>query len=233
MALRPPRVNQSRPYNIDGRRQRATETRQRVIETARVRFLRDGYAATTIAKVARGARVSPETIYKTFGGKAGLVRAICQAALAGDGSVHAERRSDELSAGSAGARDVIRGWGRLIGEVAPRIAPLYLLLRDAAVTEADAEALRAELEEARFRRMRRNATALARTGHLRRGLSVARTAEILWLHSAPEVYELLVVRRTWTPRQLGAFVAASLTALLLDESVAPARQRPGKRRLKA
>ena len=92
-------------------------------------FLRDGFAATTIAAIAAEAQVSAETIYKAFGGKPGLVRAICDAALAGEGPVPAETRSDQLQLHEPDPRKIIRGWGELTAEVAPRIAPIMLLVR--------------------------------------------------------------------------------------------------------
>jgi len=48
-------------------------SQEAVLEAAQRRFLRAGYGATTIAA---DAAVSVETIYKAFGGKRGLVRAI-------------------------------------------------------------------------------------------------------------------------------------------------------------
>ena len=59
---------------------------------AREMFLSRGYAATTIAAVAATAGVSPETIYKSFGGKPGLVRAIADQALGGAGGLAAWAR---------------------------------------------------------------------------------------------------------------------------------------------
>ena len=44
------------------------------------------------------AGVSEETVYKAFGNKIALVRAIRDQALAGAGPVHAERRSDRMQA---------------------------------------------------------------------------------------------------------------------------------------
>ncbi len=51
-------------------------SQEAVLEAAQRRFLRAGYGATTIAAIAADAAVSVETIYKAFGGKRGLVRAI-------------------------------------------------------------------------------------------------------------------------------------------------------------
>ena len=105
--------------------------------------------------------MSAETIYKAFGGKPGLVRAICEEALGGEGPVPAETRSDELQASEPDPRKIIRGWGRLSAEVAPRVSPILLLLRAAAFTDPEMASLRAEIEASRLTRMTRNARTLA------------------------------------------------------------------------
>jgi hypothetical protein len=46
-----------------------------------------------------------------------------------------------------------------------------------------------------LRRMTENARRLDEGGHLRKGMTVARAAEVLWTYSSPELYELLVVGR--------------------------------------
>jgi AcrR family transcriptional regulator len=113
-----------RRYDATGRRAQAERSRASVIDAARDLFLAQGYAATTIASISARAGVSVETIYKAFGGKPGLVRAICAQALAGTGPVPAEQRSDDLQRIETDPRAVIRGWGALSVEVAPRIVPL-------------------------------------------------------------------------------------------------------------
>ena len=50
--------------------------RNRIVDAAEQRFLGDGYGLTTVAAIAGDAGVSADTIYKSFGGKPGLVRAI-------------------------------------------------------------------------------------------------------------------------------------------------------------
>jgi hypothetical protein len=37
----------------------------------------------------------------------------------------------------------------------------------------------------------------------------------LWAYTAPELYELLVGKRGWTPERFGTFVAEALIAALL------------------
>ena len=69
-------VKPRRKYDSARRAEQARQTRGAIIEAAQRLFLRAGFAATTIAAIAAEAQVSAETIYKAFGGKPGLVRAI-------------------------------------------------------------------------------------------------------------------------------------------------------------
>lgn len=212
-----PPVKTTRTYDATKRRAQAERTRAAVLDAALARFLTDGYAGTTIESIAADATVSVATIYKRYGGKTGLVRTLCERALAGEGPVPAEARSDHLQATERDPRRIIEGWGHLVAEVAPRVAPILLVLRDAAATETDAAVLARELDENRLTRMTHNATALLRTGRLRPQLTEHDVSDILWLYSAPELYELLVRRRHWTHQQLARFVTDAMTnALLLD-----------------
>jgi AcrR family transcriptional regulator len=208
-------VKKNRRYDAGRRQESARRTRVAIVDAAARRFLRDGYASTTIAAVAADAGVSVDTIYKSFGGKPGLVRAIRNRALEGGGPVPAEQRSDTLHDGERDPRTIIKAWGALTAEVAPRVAPILLLIRSAAATDAEAVALLEEMDADRMRRMTENARRLRDAGHLRRGITLARTADVLWTYSAPELYELLVLRRGWSPSRYGRFVADAMIDALL------------------
>lgn len=208
-------VNKRRKYDSARRRDQARATREAIVDAARRLFLSDGFGSTTVAAIAGEVGVSVDTIYKGFGGKAGLVRAICDAALAGQGPVHAEDRSDALHGPDTDPRDIIRGWGVLMTEVAPRISPILLLMRDAARTDPELADVRADVDRQRLARMTQNAHQLAAGGRLRPGIDVTMAGEILWAYSSPELYELLVLTRGWTPERYGTFVADALVAALL------------------
>src|ERR1035437_1549459 len=121
-----PVVKPKRTYDARRRQEAAAATRHRVTEAAERRFLSEGYGATTIAAVAADADVSVDTIYKSFGGKPGLVRALWQKALEGVGPVAAERRSDRLQKEEPNPRKIIQGWGTFTAEVAPRAARILM-----------------------------------------------------------------------------------------------------------
>ena len=215
MRRRTPTVKEKRPYDASRRREQARRNHDRIVDAAERRFLRDGYVVTTIAAVAADADVSADTIYKSFGGKPGLVRAIRTKALEGDGPVPAEQRSDDVHARASDGREVIEAWGALTAEVAPRVAPILLLMRAAAAAGPDGQTLLDELDADRLRRMTQNARRLRAGGHLRSGITLAQAADVLWTYSAPELYELLVLRRGWSSKRYGRFVATAMIDALL------------------
>ena len=209
------KVRKSRPYDARGRMEQAQRNRENIIEVARRVFLERGYAATTINAIAQEAGVSIETIYKSFGGKAGLVRAIYERGLAGRGDTPAPERSDAMSAREADPRAILRHWGALTAEVSPLVSPILQLVRSAATTDPELAELLSESDAQRLTRMRRNARVLVDRRFLRKGVTAERAAEILWAYTSPELYDLFVMRRGWTPQRFGEFVASALTAALL------------------
>jgi AcrR family transcriptional regulator len=227
MERKSPAVNARRRYDSSGRRQRARQTREQIVGIAEDLFLSRGYAATTVAAIAAAARVSVETVYKNFSGKPGLVRAIVDKGLAGAGPVPAEQRSDLIRDTEPDPRQILTAWGAFVAEIAPATAPILLLARDAAAGDAELAALLEELSSARLARMTVNARALNQAGHLRVGLTVAQAADILWTYSSPELYELLVLRRGWSPGHYGSFAAQAMIAALLTPT-APGQDPPAR-----
>ena len=215
--MRPPTraVKEKRSYDASRRQEQARRNRDRILEAGERRFLRDGYAATTVAVIATDAGVSPDTIYKSFGGKPGLVRAIRAKALEGEGPVPAEQRSDAVQMRETDGHKIVEAWGALTAEVAPNVAPILLLVRAAAATDPEGKALLDEMDADRLRRMSANARRLRDGGHLRTGVTLTQATDVLWTYSAPELYELLVLRRGWSPKRYGDFVATAMIHALL------------------
>jgi len=208
-------VNPKRRYDSAGRRERARQTRDQITDAAQDLFLSGGYAATTVAAIAAAAGVSVETIYKGFGGKPGLVRAIVEKGLAGAGQVPAEQRSDTIRDTEPNPRRILTAWGAFITEISPRVAPILLLARDAAATDPELAALLKEVDAARLKRMAHNARRLQQGGHLRPEITDGQAADILWACSSPELYDLLVHRRGWPADDYGRFAAQAMIGALL------------------
>ena len=215
MTPNPNPVKTARRYDTTGRRERADRAQTHVLTVARELFLRDGYAATTVAAVAAAAGVSVETIYKTFRGKPGLIRAIQRSGLAGAGPVPAPERSDEMSAQNLAPHAILRHWATLTTEVAPRVAPIILLVRSAAATDPDMGRLLVEINEERLQRMHHNASQLTNHGPLRGGMSIEQARDVMFAYTAPELYEILVTHQQWPIEHYADFIYRGLVAELL------------------
>lgn len=206
-----------RAYDASGRRAAAEEARGRILGSARELFLAKGYGATTIAQIARKAKVSPETVYKNFGGKPGLVRAIQEQSLLGAGGPPAEERSDLAQLTEADPRKLMERLGRFTAEISPLGAPIILLIRDAAATgHAEMAELLREVDDARYQRMLHNAHQMVGRGLHPPRLSAEEAADVMFTCTTAEIYESLVIRRGWKAEQYGRFIARTLVANLLE-----------------
>jgi AcrR family transcriptional regulator len=202
-----------RRYDASARRAQAAERRDAVVDAARSRFLACGFTATTVAEVAADAEVSVESVYKWFGSKAGLLKAVWDRSLAGSGTTHAELRSDAGSRSATDGRAIIRNWARLAAEVGAVGDPVHRLIESAAHVDREAAELYAEIERERAARMEHNAAYLVDGGHLREGVTPAQARDVLMLYTT--FYERLVTDAGWTPEQFTDFVERGLTAHLL------------------
>ncbi|HKP99416.1 MAG TPA: TetR/AcrR family transcriptional regulator [Actinomycetes bacterium] len=208
-------VKPKRRYDSSGRQAQARRNRQVILDAAQRHFLEGGYVATTIAAIAAEAGVSVETIYKAFGGKPGLVRAIYDRGLAGQQPVPAYQRADEMRERETDPRAIMRNWGTIASEVSSVVSPIARLVRAAAASDRDMAALLRASNAAREQRARHHARFLKRRGYLREGVSLAQATDILWTCTSDELYDLLVAQRGWSAPQYGRFLADYMIATLL------------------
>ncbi|MCU1446867.1 TetR/AcrR family transcriptional regulator [Cryobacterium sp.] len=208
-------VKSPRSYNSASRQAAARRNYDAILDAAGYRFIEAGYAGTTIAALADEAGVSAETIYKVFGGKPGIVRALYERGLAGRGPTAAHDRSDAMREQESDPHVLMRKWGELTAEVAGQVNPLLLLVRSAAATDRNMAALLEQSHDDRLQRMRHNARFLVERGYLREDVSFEEAVDVMWLHSSPELYDLLVQRRGWDAERFGRYVGRSMAAALL------------------
>jgi len=211
----PPR---SRSYDARRRQEAAEESRKRVLAQSRELFLARGFGRTTIAAIAHAAGVSKESVYKGFGGKPALVRAIYEQSLLGAGGPPAEERSDRAQATFTDPHGLMEQFGRFIAEVGPLGSPVYLLIRDAAASgDQDMAALLRDVDNDRYKRMLHNARQVLGRGFLRPGLTAEEVADVFFMSTSAELYETLVIKRGWSAERFGRFMARTLAANLLPD----------------
>jgi Bacterial regulatory proteins, tetR family len=204
----------TRAYHSPRRAEQAEATRQAVLLAARQLFVAKGYAVTTIADIARRARVS------TVGRKPALLRELVETAISGTGqAVPAEERDYVIRMRAAPtALEAITIYAGAVTAIQERLASVFLALRDAAITDKDCAALWTEISERRATNMRALAAGLRATGDLRDDLTDDQVADIVWSMNAAEYWNLLVGQRGWTPAEFATWLADAWARLLLDTS---------------
>jgi len=210
----------SRAYDSSRRRAQAAATRRDILEAAQRLFEQQGYAASTIAAIAAEAGVALKTVYLAFETKSGVLRALWNLLLRGDqGEVPVAERSwyREVLAEPDPQRQ-LRLNARNSRAVKTRIAGMLKVVRDAAPVDRDIEALWQRIQTEFHANQRVIVERLAERKALRRGLGVDRATDILWTLNHPDVWQLLVAERGWTPEQYEQWFGDTACAQLLGAS---------------
>ena len=223
------RVKPRRRYDSTRRRAQAAQTRLDVLRSSLDSFLERGYTGTTMNAVAAAAGVAVETIYRAFGSKAALFKAVVEAAIAG-GAARAEVPVEQRPAIRAiieetDARRVLELHAATQPGIHGRAGPLYRVLREAAASDVELAEVWNQLEAQRLTGMRRLARQLKDRGDLKPEISVEEAGDILWTVNSGAVYDLLVVQRGWSAERYRDWVGSTNARALLAERKRPIRQK--------
>ncbi|HEX8206920.1 MAG TPA: helix-turn-helix domain-containing protein [Solirubrobacteraceae bacterium] len=208
-----------RAYDTTHRDRQADSTRRRIVEAAAELFVREGYAATSIAAIAGEAGVAVPTVYASLRSKANILRAVVALGVRGDDEAATLAQRDEWRAiedEPDPPRQLAR-FARLHREICEREAPVFAQIEAAAGGDAEATALLAEHDRRRYETQTRLAAALRRGGALRPGLGAKRAADVIWTLASERTYLALVRDRGWRPAEYERWVAEQLAAALLAE----------------
>ncbi len=207
----------SRRYESEIRRRRSAETRRRILECARDLVVERGYAGTTVAEVARRADVHVDTVYALVGRKPVVLHELVENAISGtDHAVDPlERNYVQEMRAEPDARRKLDLYAGAMSRIHERLAPLFLALRDASRADPEAGRIWSAISDRRATNMRRLADDLVSTGQIRSDLTLDQVADLVWVTNSPDVYQLLVQDRGWTPEHYQAWLADSWHRLLL------------------
>jgi AcrR family transcriptional regulator len=211
----------TRAYDNARRAAAARLTEQRVVETAQRLLLERGYAGLAMADLAAEAGVSVPLLYKVFGPKPQLVKRIYDVLLAGDVDPEpvAERPALQALAADPDPRGKLARYAALGRAMAERAGPLVsALLAAARAGEPELASFAATIDRERLAGAAAMAAHLDEGRFLAPGLAVERARDLIWLHTAPDTYRLLVLERGWSLDEYERWLAASLAAALLPTS---------------
>ncbi len=217
-------VKPRRRYDSRRRREQAAQTRQMILGAAGALFRERGYAGTSMAQIAAEAGVVVETIYRGFGSKRALFRAVMEAVLAGGGA-----RADVTVEERPAIRAVIeepepqRQIALYVATqpgIHRRSGPLLRALRDGMAGDPELSGVWDEMEAWRLEGQGRFVAMLAEKGALRVGLSVEDARDVVWTLCSLAGHDLLLVERGWTSERYQEWLTNALVCALLPDATA-------------
>jgi AcrR family transcriptional regulator len=213
-------VKTRRRYESRRRSQQAAQTRRDILTTAGKLFRDRGYGVP-MPVIAREAGVVVETMYRIFGSKSALFRAVVEALLAA-GPTRAEVPVEDRPAIRAiidepDPRRKVALYAATQPGIHRRAGPLLSALRDAKASDRELARLWDELEAWRYEGQGRFVAQLAEHGGLREDRSPDEAKDVVWTLCSLAVHDLLVLQRGWTAARYEAWLAAALTHELVGD----------------
>jgi AcrR family transcriptional regulator len=192
-----------------------------VVLAARDLFERDGFRATTISAIAARAEVSPESIYKSFGGKAALAKAAFDIVIAGDDEPVpvAERPSIRAVRAEPDVRRKIAMFVEGLAQRQARSAKVQILIRDGRHVDDSLVPIWEKLNDEGLAGMTMLGRHLLDTGQLRDGIDLEEVRDVLWNYLAIDTYERLVLTRGWPLERYSHWLARAITSALCPQGL--------------
>jgi AcrR family transcriptional regulator len=212
------------------RKDKALATRRRILAAAYELLCELGYAATTIAAIAKRAGVAEQTLYFTFRSKPAILTEVIHASVAGfdrwTPTLDADVRKDHLTALREGLpwfvgfeaepnpRRAIERYFEACAEIFERVGPLFAALSGSGVPELSATLARSEALRADAAGLVLGALKKKGSG-LRADLKPARARDIFLTLTSTALYNELTMGRGWSQRQATQWLAKLVADQLL------------------
>src|SRR5256714_8761108 len=183
------------------RKRQASQTRARILDTAQVLFTSRGYGATTMESIAAEAGVATDTVYASFGTKAGVLHKLLDIRVGGDDSPVAllDRQGPQKVRAEPNQRAPVAAFAPAVAQNLEQARPVDDIMRGAAAVDPEIAALRARMQGgSRYANTSRFVSWLAAKGPFRGGMDEQEAAAIVWTLTSPEVHGLLRGERGWS-----------------------------------
>jgi AcrR family transcriptional regulator len=204
-------VSSDMPGVVRLREQQGALTRHTILTAARRLFAERGYAGTPIRLLAKTAGVAPQTIYATYGSKAGVLAGLPDL-------VDEEAGVAELFDARRRIRDPAELLGllaRISRQVRERCGDVVKVLRSGAAVDTDIAATMAEAHRRRRLGVEAIVERVHAEGALPKSLTVTRAADIAIALMSDEVCDTLVDQSDWSYDDYEDWLKSTLATLLL------------------
>jgi AcrR family transcriptional regulator len=203
------------------RQEKAAATRRRILDAAYAQFCTEGYRGTTMEAIAERADVAVQTVYFSFHTKDELFQQVHERTVVGDENVPPQLQPWYLAALDASdVRVAVRHVCRGVLGISRRVAPMIPAFH--AVAGDPAGAVWERSQQLRHDGMVELVGHLIRKARLRRGVTKAHAADVLYVTLGPDLYRTMVLERGWSEQQLASWTERVVLDDLFDVDPAPA-----------
>ena len=195
----------------------ARQTRQRMLDSARELFISDGYAATTMERIANHAGVAVQTLYYTFRTKGQLLCEVVEVTAAGEEDAAPVALRDwvrDMLSATSGQR-VLALAVEHGADIFVRAAPLWPAVA-AAATDPHVEQYWTGVTANRRAGQARMIARLGELGVLRHGLDPERATDLVVVLFGHDVFTSLVTQARWSVPEYKAWLVTTLAQQLLQ-----------------
>lgn len=205
------------PYRSQLRAEQAAATCQLVLDTAAQLFVERGYAATSIDAIAETAGVGRSTVFSAAGGKTWLLKNAYDRAVVGDDEQVplAERPIVRNLFEATDPVKIVAAYAGILSDAAPRVSPIYEVVRSAAGSDAAVHQLWIDIGQQRLDGAQTIAGLLKRRHGLRKGLPMNTARDIVWVYNDPGLHHALVGERGWSQARYRSWLTDTLRHQLL------------------
>lgn len=210
-----------RRYDNSRRLAQVRATRLKVIEAAKRLFIEHGYPATTIEAIADAADVALPTLYRLFGSKRALLKAVLDVCFGGDDEPIAfgDRPEQQEALAESDPLSLVRSFARICRLFMERSSETMHILSTAAQVDPEIAGLANEIRRQRHVGQARIVAAIAARNALDPELSRSDAEDMTYAALSPEVHRILTIERRWTADQYEGWLARVLSSLLRPDLV--------------
>jgi AcrR family transcriptional regulator len=204
-------IQKKRTYNSENRNAQASQTKNRILESARQLFQSEGFECVTIEKLAQAAEVSVPTVYSLFQSKRGVLFALMDEALP---TVQFNALVEEGKLEKS-AKKRLMVTAKLTRKLYDSESKQIDIFQGASVLAPEFKEQQKEREQRRYLRQEEFVKTLMKEKALLKGLTVSQARDILWAFTGRDIYRMFVVERGWTSEEYEKWLAQLLIKTLL------------------
>lgn len=190
------------------------QTRERILDAARMLFQSNGFEGVTIDHLAQTASVSTPTVYALFQSKRGVLRALMDEALPPNQfEALAKQAAQEKS-----ARAHLAISAKMARQLYDAERKQMDVFRGAPLLAPEFREFEQEREQRRYKRQENSIRIIESEKSLSNELSLPKARDILWAFTGRDMYRLFVIERGWSPEEYEQWLSQWLARALMKES---------------